>query len=293
LRVRVSSGSGQRVIVIDYIRTMMREPLLHFLLGGAGLFLLFNLVSDSNRVASDEIVVTAGRIENIVTIFQKTRQRPPTADELRGLIDNFIVEEVLYREAVAIGLDKDDTIIRRRLRQKMEFLLDDFTAVEPSDADLQNYLDKNTDQFRTDALISLEQVYLNEFSRDKAEDMLVRLRSGEVENPERLSESYLLPYRLDNASESVVSAQFGGTFKTLLFDLDVGNWTGPVESPFGIHLIKVASITPGYVPGLEEIRKEVERDWLSEFRNGAQQKILDQMRAGYTITIEMPDAAEK
>lgn len=271
----------------------MREPLLHFLLGGAGLFLLFNLVSDSNRVASDEIVVTAGRIENIVTIFQKTRQRPPTADELRGLIDNFIVEEVLYREAVAIGLDKDDTIIRRRLRQKMEFLLDDFTAVEPSDADLQNYLDKNTDQFRTDALISFEQVYLNEFSRDKAEDMLVRLRSGEVENPERLSESYLLPYRLDNASESVVSAQFGGTFETLLFDLDVGNWTGPVESPFGIHLIKVASITPGYVPGLEEIRKEVARDWLSEFRNGAQQKILDQMRAGYTISIEMPDAAGK
>ena len=279
--------------MFDSIRAMMREPLLHFLLGGAGLFLLFSLVDESSRVANDEIVVTAGQIDHIVSIFQKTRQRPPTSDELRGLIDNFIVEEVLYREAVAIGLDQDDTIIRRRLRQKMEFLLDDFTVVEPTDADLQLFLDNNPDQFRKDAIISFEQVYLNEYSRDKAESALVRLQSGEVERPDELSESHLLPYRLNEASESTVSAQFGETFKTLLFGLEVGQWTGPVVSPFGIHLVRIETTVPGRVPDLQEIRKAVERDWLTDFRSGAQQKILEQMMSEYTVTIEMPGDEEQ
>jgi hypothetical protein len=279
--------------VFDSIRALMREPLLHFLLGGAGLFLLFSLVNESNRVANDEIVVTAGQIDHIVSIFQKTRQRPPTDAELRGLIDSFIIEEVLYREAVAIGLDQDDTIIRRRLRQKMEFLLDDFTLIEPSDADLQLFLDNNPDQFRADAMISFEQVYLNEYSRDKAESALTRLQRGEIDSPDKLSESHLLPYRIENTSESVVSAQFGEKFKTLLFSLDVGQWTGPVESPFGIHLIRIDSITPGHIPDLSNIRKEVERDWLVDFRSGAQQKIIEQLRSEYAVTIEMPEDAER
>lgn len=279
--------------MFDSIRALMREPLLHFLLGGAGLFLLFSLVNESNRVANDEIVVTAGQIDHIVSIFQKTRQRPPTDAELRGLIDSFIIEEVLYREAVAIGLDQDDTIIRRRLRQKMEFLLDDFTLIEPSDADLQLFLDNNPDQFRADAMISFEQVYLNEYSRDKAESALTRLQRGEIDSPDKLSESHLLPYRIENTSESVVSAQFGEKFKTLLFSLDVGQWTGPVESPFGIHLIRIDSITPGHIPDLSNIRKEVERDWLVDFRSGAQQKIIEQLRSEYAVTIEMPEDAER
>lgn len=279
--------------MFDSIRAMMREPLLHFLLGGAGLFLLFSLVNESNRVANDEIVVTAGQIDHIVSIFQKTRQRPPTDAELRGLIDSFIIEEVLYREAVAIGLDQDDTIIRRRLRQKMEFLLDDFTLIEPSDADLQLFLDNNPDQFRADAMITFEQVYLNEYSRDKAERALTRLQRGEIDSPDKLSESYLLPYRLENTSESIVSARFGETFKTLLFGLEVGQWTGPVDSPFGIHLVRIDSITPGHVPALLDIRKVVERDWLVDFRSGAQQKIIEQLRSEYSVTIEMPEDAAR
>jgi hypothetical protein len=275
--------------VIDSIRAMLREPLLHFLLGGLGLFLLFNLVSDSNRIADDEIIVTAGQIEHMVSIFRKTRQRPPTAEELRGLIDNFITEEMLYREAKAIGLDQDDTIIRRRLRQKMEFLMDDFTVVEPSDEDLQLFIDNDPDRFRADALISFNQVYLNEFSRDKADDLLVTLQSGTVANPDEFSESHLLPYRLDDASEAVISAQFGEKFKTILFALDVGSWVGPVESPYGLHLVLIDNIVAGYLPPLAEIRKEVERDWLADFRSTAQRGILDQMKASYTVTVEMPE----
>ena len=149
----------------------MREPLLHFLLGGAALFLLFNYASDS-EVDDDQIVVTSGQIEHLVTLFVKTRQRAPTDVELRGLIDDYVLEEVLYREALAIGLDRDDTIVRRRLRQKIEFLLDDFTAVEPTDADLQQLLDKQPDRFRRDARITFEQVFLRNASRDAADSIL-------------------------------------------------------------------------------------------------------------------------
>lgn len=275
--------------MIDSIRAMMREPLWHFLLGGFGLFLLFSLVSDSNRVADDEIVVSAGHIEHMVSVFGKMRQRSPSSEELRGLIDNYITEEILYREAKAIGLDQDDTIVRRRLRQKMEFLLDDFTVVKPSDEDLQLFLDDNPGRFREDALISFNQVFLNETSRNKAESLLATLQSGTVANPDELSESYLLPYRLDNASEAAIRAQFGDTFKTELFDLDVGRWVGPVESPFGVHLVRIENIVAGRVPALPEVRNEVEREWLADFRSTAQSEILAQMKASYSVTVEMPE----
>jgi len=274
--------------VFDSIRAMMREPLLHFLIGGLGLFLLFDLVSESTRSSDDEIFVSAGQIAHLQAIFRKTRQRPPSADEIRRLIDNFIVEEVLYREALSIGLDKDDTIIRRRLRQKMEFLLDDFTIVEPSDADLQQYLTNNPDRFRKDGLISFSQIYLNEYSGDKAVELLSGLQVGEIKNPSERSESYLLPYHIEEASESVVSAQFGEKFMLQLFALDVGSWLGPVDSPFGIHLILIDKIVEGWIPELEEIRQRVAQEWLVDFREKAQQGILEQMRAQYSITIDMP-----
>jgi len=274
--------------VFDSIRAMMREPLLHFLIGGLGLFLLFDLVSESTRSSDDEIFVSAGQIAHLQAIFRKTRQRPPSADEIRRLIDNFIVEEVLYREALSIGLDKDDTIIRRRLRQKMEFLLDDFTIVEPSDADLQQYLTNNPDRFRKDGLISFSQIYLNEYSGDKAVELLSGLQVGEIKNPSERSESYLLPYHIEEASESVVSAQFGEKFMLQLFALDVGSWLGPVDSPFGIHLILIDKIVEGWIPELEEIRQRVAQEWLVDFREKAQQGILEQIRAQYSITIDMP-----
>jgi len=254
----------------------MREPLLHFLLGGAGLFLLFSYVSDPVTGGDDQIVVTSGQIEHFVTLFVKTRQRAPTDVELRGLVDNHVLEEVLYREALAMGLDKDDSIVRRRLRQKIEFLLDDFTLVEPADEDLQQFLDKDPDRFRLDARISFTQVYLQEESRASADATLATLQSG-ISDPSQLSDSHLIAYQFDDISEAVISAQFGGTFTTALFELDIGEWTGP----------------PGVVPALAEIRAEVEREWLVDFRASAQQAIVDQMKLKYTVTVEPYAAAER
>ena len=275
--------------MVDFVRAAMREPLLHFLLGGAGLFLLFSYVSDPESGRDDQIVVTSGQIEHFVTLFVKTRQRAPTDVELRGLVDNHVLEEVLYREALAIGLDKDDTIVRRRLRQKIEFLLDDFTLVEPTDEVLQQLLDNEPDRFRLDARISFTQVYLQEESRTSADSKLATLQSG-VPDPSQLSDSYLIAYQFDDVSQAVISAQFGDQFTTALFELETGKWTGPIESPFGLHLVQITQIVPGTVPALADIREEVEREWLVDFRASAQQVIIDQMRSNYTITVEPYEA---
>ncbi len=278
--------------MFNSVRAVMREPLLHFLLGGAGLFLLFNYVSDPESERDDQIIVTSGQIEHFVTLFVKTRQRVPTDVELRGLVDNYILEEVLYREALGIGLDKDDSIVRRRLRQKIEFLLDDLTLVEPADADLQQLLDNEPDRFRLDARISFAQVYLQEESRAAADSTLAMLQNG-VDDPSQLSDSYLIAYQFDDVTEAVVGAQFGDAFKTALFELETGQWTGPVDSPYGLHLVRIEQIVPGTVPALADIRAEVEREWLVDFRASAQQEIIDQMKAKYTVTVEPYEATER
>ena len=278
--------------MFDSMRTVMREPLLHFLLGGAGLFLLFNFVAAPQTSGDDQIDVTSGQIEHLVTLFVKTRQRVPTDVELRGLVDNYVLEEVLYREALAIGLDKDDSIVRRRLRQKIEFLLDDFTLVEPADADLQQFLDNNPDRFRLDDRISFAQVYLQEESRADAESTLAMLRSG-VSDPSQLSDSHLIAYQFDDVAEAVISAQFGDSFTTALFELETGQWTGPIDSPFGLHLVRIEQIVIGVVPALADIREVVEREWLVDFRTSAQQAIIEQMKSKYTVTVEPYEAANR
>jgi len=276
--------------MFDSIRMLVREPLLHFFVAAGGLFLLFNYVSGSNTIDDDQIVVSTGQIEHFVSLFLKTRQRLPTDEELRGLIDNFVVEEVLYREAIAIGFDLDDTIIRRRLKQKMEFLLDDFATVVPTEADLQQFLQASPERFRSDAIISFEQVFLQISSRDKAETVLSELRANKIANPDSISESHLIPGRFDDVRQAEVTSRLGNDFVTALFALDVGQWTGPIESPYGIHLIRIEEKTAGLVPPLAEIRNEVEREWLFDFRAAAKQQVLDEMKAKYTITIEPYEA---
>jgi len=272
--------------VVDSMRAVMREPLLHFLVAGAGLFLLFDVVSEPETTGDEQIVVTSGHIEHLASLFVKTWQRPPTDTELRGLIDSFILEEVLYREARAIGLDQDDTIIRRRLKQKMEFLVDDFSAADPSDVDLQQFMDDDPERFRTDARISFEHVYLVDPAPGAVSATLATLQSNESLEAELPGLAGLLPRRFANASETTVAGQFGAAFKNVLFALDVDRWTGPVESPFGVHLIRIGEIEEGRVPPLPEIRDIVQRDWLSARRRSAQAAFFEQLRLKYAITIE-------
>lgn len=265
---------------------LAREPLLHFLVAGAALFLLYHFVSDSEPAGDEQIVVTAGHIEHLTTLFLKARQRLPTESELTGLIDDFVVEEILYREAKNIGLDQDDTIIRRRLRQKMEFLFEDFSTTQPTREDLQEFLAENPERFRTDARITFEHVYLPEASRAEAELLLTEIESTDSVTADDLFLSGLLPPRFELARQAEIAAHLGGEFTEQLFDLDRGRWVGPVDSPFGVHLVYVEEVVPGRLPELDEVKDVVTRDWQVVRRAEAEREILEKLRAKYTVTIE-------
>jgi len=144
------------------MKRMLKEPLLHFLLLGAGLFVAYGITQTPGNAGPNEIVITQGQIEHLVTGFTRTWQRPPTSEELAGLVRDRVREEVYYREAMAMGLDKDDTVIRRRLRQKMEFVSADIAdQAVPSDAELDAYLNAHPDKFLTEPRFSFSQVYLD------------------------------------------------------------------------------------------------------------------------------------
>ena len=268
------------------LREVLREPLLHFLFAGAGVFLLYGALSGPGDDANDEIVVTVGQVEHLASIFLKTRLRLPTPQELAGLIDNYVVEELLYREAVAIGLDRDDTIVRRRMRQKMDFLLDDLATIEPTDEELQQFLDEQPERFRRDAHFSFDHFYIADGDAAAAMSVLDQLRSGESEARMNTAGSGLLPDRIDDMSETQISALLGSTFTQQLMQLDPGDWTGPIESPYGVHLVRIDRMVESVVPALAVIRSDVRREWLFERREASRDEMIDALREKFRITIE-------
>ncbi len=271
---------------------VLREPLVHFLLLGGVLFLIFGLRNQAGTIRSDQqIVVSVGRIEQLATVFGKTWQRPPTSDELKGLIDDFVLEEVYYRQALAMGIDRDDTIIRRRLRQKLEFLTDDvFSLIEPTDEELAAYLADNQEKFRVSPTYTFRQVYVNpERHGDNTDayvaEQLELLRSGKAHG----GGASLLPESFDQVSRQTVDGTFGAGFSGKLDKLTVGGWQGPVVSGLGIHLIYLEARTEGRLPELAEIRSVVQREWSNAQRVANRRKMNDRLLEDYEVIIEWPE----
>jgi hypothetical protein len=273
----------------------LREPLLHFLLIGAALFLLFHFLSGGRSEAPREIVVGEARVEALAENFAKTWMRPPTAQELKGLADDYVAEEVYYREAIAMGLDRDDTVIRRRLRQKMEFISEDLaSAVQPTDAQLQGYLEQHAEKFVRASRLTFQQVFFSgekrgqDASRD-AERLLAELQAGRgPANPLDAGDPTLLPAAMESSSSQEIANTFGSEFAAQVEEAPVGQWAGPIESGFGMHIVRVDQRDPGVMPTLAEIRPLVEREWASEQRTRTNRELLDKLLAKYEVRIEGP-----
>lgn len=279
---------------------LLREPLVHFIALGAGLFILFSIVGNPAEDGGERpgrtnrIVVTAGHIERLVESWKRTWQRPPTPQELNGLIQDYIREEILSREALALGLDRNDTIIRRRLRQKMEFLFEDITPqTEPTDEELQAYLAENPDRFRIEPRLTFTHVYLNpdrrgtNLQRD-AERLLAELsQSPNTLNAAALGDTFLLAHNFKATPESEVTNVFGIGFAASLLQLEPGHWKGPIESGYGMHLVLVSERNAGRVPALEEVRDAVQRELLTVRRNEVNEATYRRLRDRYSVTVEM------
>ena len=244
-----------------------------------------------------KIVIAESRVDSLIDIFAKTRQRPPTPQELRGLIDDYLQEEMFYREALAMGFDNDDPIVRRRLRQKMELFVEDITsAAQPSEQQLAEFLTNHADQFRVDRRVAFKQIFLNlekhgdDFEQDFAE---LKSKLDEQSDPEEHGDSFLLPATFELTTLRQLTQMFGGEFGEEVFAQRTGAWQGPVASAFGAHLVFVEQKDEGRLPPLEEIRSSVELEWFARRRADAKRDFAEKLREKYQIVIEVPGEAAK
>jgi peptidyl-prolyl cis-trans isomerase C len=273
---------------------MFKEPLLVFLLLGGAMFLLFQQLSNDPMPDSTKIVVTEGRIEALSLGFAKVWQRSPSAEELDHLIQNYIREEILYREALAMGLDRDDSIVRRRMRQKMEFISEDLAKSNvPEEEELQAYLAAHQEKYRPPSIFSFRQIYFNSSERGQAAHtnamtLLATLQkpAGKDVDVETLGDSLMLKQIFKRETERDIARDLGSQFLQSLRNLPTGSWQGPVRSGFGLHLVYIDERIDGKVPVLKDVREAVLRDWASVKRKQTNEAFYEALRSRYTVTVK-------
>jgi len=280
------------------MKKLLREPLVHFLLLGAALFAAWQLLRPpvGQAAASREIRLSLGDITQQALMFQARWNREPTPQELAQLMESAVQEEILYREALALGLDKDDEIIRRRLAQKMQFLAEDVaTAREPDAAELRAWFEQNRSQFAAPARYSFRHLYFSpdrrrERARDDAARALERL-AGQPEDSTlatALADPFMFQDYYRERAPEFLGKEFGPQFVLGIEKLTPGSWQGPVESGFGWHLVFLDEVVPGHVPDLEEVMQDARTAWLTDRKAAAWRKTYDEIRAKYTVLLPQP-----
>lgn len=288
------------------IRRFLQEPLLHFFLLGLvvfGLHAVLNSAPRSGAKGDPHLVdITSADIEWLRSTWNKRWGREPMPGELNGLVNAFLREEILYREALSMGLDQHDTIVRRRLAQKMEFLFEDLAEMtESGDEGLVAWFKENMERYRRPERISFSHVYFNTDTRGEnalpeAEELLKELRRKDV-RPSDASNSgdrSMLTTSLNNVSPKQVMREFGSSFTEDLFAQKTGSWQGPLVSPYGVHLVFIRDRVESRMPAFEEVRNEVQRDFSSERRNQVNDAAYSDIRSRYTVLLEnLPYSADR
>lgn len=271
-------------------RSILSNPLLQFFAAGIVIFGLYEWRSDRATSVPDTVSISRVEQNNLALLFEKTWRRPPTKTEFDGLIDERLQQELLYREALALGLDRDDVVIRRRLAQKLEFIVDDMTAGNfPSDKELAEFLRQNADRYAQEPVVTFRQVFLSAERRgsslvEDAKRVLAELRTGK--DSSSFSDPTMLPEKMQASSLSAVGRVFGTEFAAALNDVPLGDWAGPVRSTFGAHLVKVGERQAGGPATLDDARMQIERDWREAERQRARAAYMAGLREKYSIVIE-------
>ena len=277
-----------------------REPLLHFLLLGVLLFAI-NGLWDKWFPAQGNILLNEGRVRMLAENFRRTWQRAPTATELDGLIEDQIRDEVLTREAQRLGLDKDDTVIRRRLRQKIEIITEEAAAsVAPTDAQLQSYLSQHAKDFRSEARLAFSQIFLDPTKRAGRIDSDMKTLLKQLSNTERRFTStnwqkygdqlFVLKPDYALSGEREIATIFGAEFTSALLDLKPDVWSGPIASGYGLHAVRLNQIEAPRPAALADVRPIVEREWRNAQRKATAEAQYQQLRSGYQIVVKRPEA---
>jgi PPIC-type PPIASE domain len=277
-----------------FLKSALREPLLHFLLIGAAFFAWYQWNGGGAGPGSNRIALTGGQIAHLAAGYTKAWRRPPTDAELKGLIDDWVREEIAVREAMLAGLDRDDTIIRRRLRQKFEFLVEDAATAPPTDTELQAWLATHADTFRSESRVSLRQVFLSRerrgaTARADATAILGRLRAeGPDARVDDLGDATMLPADIGMSTARDLDRLFGAGFARRIESVAPGTWVGPIESSYGLHLLLVRERQEAAMPELATVRPAVEREFLADRRQRQLDSKYAQLLARYTVVIDKP-----
>jgi peptidyl-prolyl cis-trans isomerase C len=282
------------------MKKLFREPLLHFLLIGAMLFGLHALLQPRKPEevpSARRIVISQGDLERLRLTWQMQWQRPPTAEEWQGLVEAHIREEVLYREALALGLDRNDTIVRRRLAQKFEFLTQDLAASRPpTDAELASFFEQHRERYRVATRLSFSHVYFNPDRRGPAverdvQEALARLLAGTAHEAAELGDPFLLDHELWRRTTGEVEQMFGRAFAEAVVNVVPGTWQGPIASGYGWHLVRVDERAAARLPDLAEVQNQVQRDWADAQRRMANEEVFARVRSRYEVVIQEPATA--
>ncbi len=266
-----------------WVRRFIREPLAHFLAAGSVLFLLMSQFGSSDSL-DRSITINEEEVARLASQWEQTWQRPPSAQQLDSLIRDYIKEEVYVREAMRLGLDVDDPIIRRRLRAKMEFLATaEIQNMEPTDAELQRYYDTKKSLYAAKHAFSFDQQFLGE-DENVAQDSMRAMLQGKTPPSQALS----VPQSMESAEWDSVSRQFGDDFANNLRNAPQGKWSGPVRSGFGWHAVRVRNVVAAGTPALSAVRRRVSNDWRAETQSKREAAAYQALLDGYDIRIAKP-----
>jgi peptidyl-prolyl cis-trans isomerase C len=277
------------------LKRCVREPLVHFVLIGATLFAVYSALHSKETASTDpkKIVLTANDLDQISLMWQAQGRPAPTTDQIQSLLDNKIREEVLYREALELGLDKEDTIVKRRMAQKMDFLAEDLSDLrEPTREELKAWFGKNSERFKVPGRASFRHLY---FSFDKhgqqtaavAAETLKKIEGKSSDSPEAaaVADPFMFQDYYGDRSFDELAKTFGPSFARSLFAQQAGSWRGPIESGYGWHLVFIDSLTPAHVPDFEEVETDVRTQLISAQRDETKQRMYDQMKLHYEIVL--------
>jgi hypothetical protein len=277
------------------LKQWLREPLLHFVLIGAALFVGYRVLNPGADATapSTRIELTQDDLLQMSVAWLAQGRSAPTAEQMRHLVELKVREEILYREALALGLDKADSIVKRRLAQKMEFLAEDVSAIgEPSSEQLRAWYTESSERFALAPRFSFRHLYFSfdrggERAGEAAARALAALAGRPSDWPDAaaLADPLMFQDYYGDRSLDEMAKLFGPGFARALTQLEPGAWQGPIESGYGWHLIFVDAVTPRRVPAFEEIETEIKSEWVAEQRTQAKRKAYETMRARYEVVL--------
>lgn len=269
------------------LKKFLKEPLIHFLVIGGLIFFVYGQKNGGFEEKENRIVITKSNFDRLIMQWKKKHFRNPTKAETDEILEEFIYHEVMYREALVMGLDKNDIIIQRRLSQKLEFLSSDILQIaEPTNDELQEYLNTHSEKFMLPSKLSFTHVYIdtNKHTKEYFEELKKDLESGK--SYKTLGDPFMFAKEFTNVTQTDVSKVFGRAFAKKIFSLHVDSLQGPIRSGYGLHFVNISKKTDAKVAKVQDIKSTLTKYWKEEKTEQANSKIYQDLKKQYNIEVQ-------